>query len=67
MINRQNDRKTENPCREAILVKMKDIINGDLKMICNKYSNQLIISDINISNEYITTNRIGIYIYKVAQ
>ena len=49
------------------LVKMKDIINGDLKMICNKYSNQLIISDINISNEYITTNRIGIYIYKVAQ
>ena len=34
MTNRQKDRKTENPCREAKLVKMNDmndIINGDLK------------------------------------
>ena len=31
MTKRQKDRKTENPCREATLVKMKDIINGDLK------------------------------------
>ena len=31
MTNRQKDRKTENPCREARLVKMNDIINGDLK------------------------------------
>ena len=31
MTNRHKDRKTENPCREARLVKMNDIINGDLK------------------------------------
>ena len=32
MTKRQNGRKTENPCREALLVKMNHIINGDLIM-----------------------------------
>ena len=31
MTNRHKDRKTENPCHEARLIKMNDIINGDLK------------------------------------
>ena len=31
MTKRQNDRKTESPNREASLVKMNDISNGDLK------------------------------------
>ena len=31
MIERQNDKKTESPCREAWLLKMNDNINGDLK------------------------------------
>ena len=38
MTIKQDDKKTENPCHEALLVKMNDIINGDLKMNCNKYS-----------------------------
>ena len=36
MTKGQNDRKTENLCREAGLVKMNDIINGDLKVNRNK-------------------------------
>ena len=41
MTKRQNDKKTERPRCEASLVKMNDIINGDLKINCNKYSHQL--------------------------
>ena len=36
MINRQNDRKTESTDDKVVMVKMNDIINGDLKMNCNK-------------------------------
>ena len=38
MTKRQNDRKIESPCRKAVLVNMSAIVNGDLKMNCNKYS-----------------------------
>ena len=36
MINRQNDRKTESTYNKVTMVKMNDIINGDLKMNCKK-------------------------------
>ena len=36
MINRQNDRKTESTDDKVAMVKMNDIINGDLKMNCKK-------------------------------
>ena len=31
----QSDKKTETMCREASLLKMNEIINGDLKINCN--------------------------------
>ena len=40
LIKIQDDRKAENLLREASLVRMNDIINGDFKMNCNKYSHQ---------------------------
>ena len=36
MTKKQNDRKTESPCPEELLAWMNDIINGYLKMNCNK-------------------------------
>ena len=41
MTKRPNEREKESLCREAGLVKINDIINGDLKMNCNKHSHQL--------------------------
>ena len=36
MVKGQNDWKTENPCHEAWLVQMNDVINRDLKLNWNK-------------------------------
>ena len=41
MTKRPNDRKTEIPRRAALLVKMNETFNGDLKMNCKEDSHQL--------------------------
>ena len=62
MTKRQNDRKTDSLCCEALLVKMNDIINGNLKNDLQQIlTSTLSISDAQTSNKYTTTNRIGIY------
>ena len=67
-MKRQSDRRTEVPhCDRPWLVKMNHIIiiifKNDLQHIL---PSTLSISDVQTSNIYITTNRISIYIYKVA-
>ena len=59
MTIRQNERKTKSPSRETWLIKMADIIKWGFKNELQQIRPpNLSISDVETSNEYITTNYI---------
>ena len=55
MTKRQNEKSQKN--RVTILIKLNDIINGDLKIIAIQTPTNLSDSNFQTSNKYITTNK----------